>query len=173
LVAQDVSDTLKDLDSSYTLQEQLQILLDSLFRELIKNREFVQETFPKVFLNPFYMVNESSSFKLDIINLLETIFKNSDNRGSMPFPKLLPDITYEYIIGIIYFWIQDESEEFHETSQLIDLTLSLAQTILSSGILNKVTELASFIIKTQVIKFLRPGNLSISSLLKAKKAFKF
>ena len=48
---------------------------------------------------------------------------------------------------MIIHWLKDDSEGFHRTSQLIDLSLDLLTTILKSGILPKTADILIFLLK--------------------------
>jgi AcrR family transcriptional regulator len=158
--SQEVSED-ETTDSSYSLQESVQIILDTFIEKLMAEREFVQHSFKKLFLNPLAFTHNFSGVKDPLKSLFNDILQKAIDHGEiheLPFQSSLPNLMVDYTMGVVHYWLQDESEEFHETTQMIDLTLNLGITFLTSGIVNKTTELAGFLIKTQMFKIMNPGN---------------
>ena len=59
---------------------------------------------------------------------------------------------------MIAYWLKDESEEFSNTTQLVDMTLAIMVMALKSGIVNKVSELASFMLRNQLSRLMQNGS---------------
>jgi len=64
----------------------------------------------------------------------------------------------DYLFAVIAYWLKDDSEEFANTTQLVDMTLAILVMALKSGIVNKVTELASFMLRNQLSRIMQNGS---------------
>ena len=163
LCAEDAVLALKKVEGfeNFTLQEKLQVLIDNYLESMLSDREFVTESFVLIFQSPMFLFSDVNPIRKElqsaIVDFLETAFKNEEI-AEFPFQSVLPDVICEYIIGVLYFWINDESEEFHETGQFIDMTLSLGMSLLNSGIINRTTDFVGFMLKSQMYRVMNPQN---------------
>lgn len=168
--AQESIDEVKNIESfsEFTLQEKLQTLINTYLDTMLPDREFVIQSLKLILYTPLFLFKDivpvKREFNLVINEFLETARKDKEI-SSFPFDGLLTDFICEYIVGIVLYWISDDSEEFSNTTQMIDLTLNLGSAILSSGIIDKGMEIISFIIKSHLLRFMS-GNKNILSQLK-------
>jgi len=168
--AQESIDEVKNIESfsEFTLQEKLQTLINTYLDTMLPDREFVIQSLKLILYTPLFLFKDivpvKREFNLVIHEFLETARKDKEI-SSFPFDGLLTDFICEYIVGIVLYWISDDSEEFSNTTQMIDLTLNLGSAILSSGIIEKGMEIISFIIKSHLLRFMS-GNKNILSQLK-------
>ncbi len=177
LCAEDTADALLKIDDldKYALQEKLQVLLDSYLDQLLADREFVCESFVLIYQSPMFLFSHVNPIHKVLTPIMAQFLDDAwekEEIPSFPFQSVLPDMLCEYLIGVLYFWIKDESEEFHETTQLIDLSLNLIVTLLKSGIINHTTDFLGFMLKSQMFRVLNPGNSLLQSLLNVNKAGK-
>jgi len=66
----------------------------------------------------------------------------------------------------LLYWIKDDSDEFSNTTQLVDMSLSLGMEILKTGIVSKMTDLVSFFVKAHLFKFM--GSSFLNKMVVAK-----
>jgi len=163
ICAEDTVQTLLAIDDidTYELHEKLQMLIDTYLGNLLPDREFVSESFSLIFQSPMFLFGDVNPIRKELMIIIKKFFDEAWEKEEIPaspFHNVLPDIVCEYIIGVVYFWIKDESEEFHETTQLIDLSLSLIMNVLKSGIINKTTDFLGFMLKSQMFRVLDPNN---------------
>ena len=145
----------------YTLQEKLQVLIDTYLGTMLSNREFVSQSFTLIFHSPMFLFGDANPMRSQLLATITQILNSAWEKEEIPpfpFQSVLPDILCEYTFGILYFWIKDESEEFHETTQLIDMSLGLATVLLQSGVINRTTDFLGFMIKSQMFRALNPNN---------------
>lgn len=146
---------------NFSLHEKLQVLIDNYLANMLADREFVIESFTLIFQSPMFLFSDINPIRKElhtaISRFLEAAYEN-DEIASFPFQSVLPDILCEYIIGVLYFWINDNSDEFHETAQFIDMTLNLGMSLLSSGIINRTTDFMAFMLKSQMYRVMNPNN---------------
>ncbi|MFZ6722536.1 TetR/AcrR family transcriptional regulator [Undibacterium sp. Ji49W] len=145
----------------FTLQEKLQRLVDALLELLLGDREFVEITRDIFGKSPLLMMRDNmpgqQTLKQEIISLLE----EAEQRGDISpcdFKNLIGGLFGDYLFAVIAYWLKDESEEFSNTTQLVDMTLAIMVMALKSGIVNKVTELASFMLRNQLSRIMQNGS---------------
>lgn len=145
----------------FTLQEKLQRLVDALLELLLGDREFVEITRDIFGKSPLLMMRDNmpgqQTLKQEIISLLE----EAEQRGDISpcdFKNLIGGLFGDYLFAVIAYWLKDESEEFSNTTQLVDMTLAILVMALKSGIVNKVTELASFMLRNQLSRIMQNGS---------------
>jgi hypothetical protein len=59
---------------------------------------------------------------------------------------------------VVAYWVKDESESFENTTQFIDHSLAVMESLLHSDILSKGSNLGMFFVKTHLLSSLK--NLS-------------
>ena len=152
----------------YNLQEKIQVLLDNYLSTMLADRKFVAESFTLLFQSPMFLFGDTNPVRKElhatIAKFLDDAFAN-DEITEFPFQSVLPDIICEYIIGVLHFWIKDESDEFHETSQFIDMTLNLGMSLLRSGIIHRTTDFLGFMLKSQMFRAMNPQNGFFKNML--------
>jgi len=128
----------EDLES-YTFAEKLQLLVDTLLEQLISDREFVE---------------------LSLTQLLKSPVSLFRDQLQVPLPTLLSGLLTDYLMMIVFYWIKDDSEEFSNTTQFCDLSVSMIDSVLQSGVMNKALDVLSFFIKHHLLRGLSSsGNL--------------
>jgi AcrR family transcriptional regulator len=170
LCVEDAVLALKDIENfeEYSLQEKIQVLLDNYLAIMLADREFVSESFTLLFQSPMFLFGDTNPIRKElhatIACFLDDAFAKDEIAG-FPFQSVLPDVICEYIIGVLYFWIKDESDEFHETTQFIDMTLNLGMSLLKSGIINRTTDFFGFMLKSQMYRAMNPQNGFLKNML--------
>lgn len=170
LSAEDAVLALNDIDDfeTYHLQEKIQVLIDNYLNIMLANREFVSESFTLLFQSPMFLFGDTNPIRKElhttISHFLDEAFANEEIKG-FPFQSVLPSMICEYIIGVLHFWIKDESDELHETTQFIDVTLNLGISLLKSGLINRTTEFLGFMLKSQMFRAMDPQHGFFKSML--------
>jgi ubiquinone biosynthesis protein COQ9 len=77
----------------------------------------------------------------------------------MVFSNTILNLSSDYIFGVIYYWIQDESENYDNTTIMIDKSLEIIYAVLQSGLINKIEDLLSFVIKTHILNNIKPSKI--------------
>jgi len=153
---------------NYSLQEKIQVLLDNYLAAMLADREFVAESFTLLFQSPMFLFGDTNPIRKELHNTLAQFLDEafaSDEIPGFAFQSVLPDVLCEYIIAVLHFWIKDESEEFHETTQFIDMTLNLAMSLLKSGVISRTTEFLGFMLKSQMYRAMNPTNGFFKTML--------
>ena len=152
----------------FTLEEKLQFFIYNYLDILIENREFVAESIEILRESPAFLMQRefpaSKALKKEIIQILEHSVENGEI-PDVPFESAVAHLMVDALLGIVLYWLQDESEEFTQTTQFVEVSTNFFATVLKSGVLGKGVDLVSFMIKSQMMRFLENGQ-GFSSLMK-------
>lgn len=155
----------------FGLQERLQRLVDALLELLLADREFVAITRNVVGKSPLLMMRDNmpgqQALKQQIVAFLDAA-EQSNEIAVCDFKNMLGGLFADYLFAVIAYWLKDESEEFSDTTQLVDLTLAVLVLALKSGVVNKLSELAGFLVRNQLSRLMQNGS-GILDLLKLAK----
>lgn len=149
--------------ADFTLQERLQALFEALLEGFLGDREFVQATFRPIFItmpphNP--SLRPVQDCYLGAVGRAMQAARDNGELGEQMFEDLVRWFFWDHFMGIMFYWLRDESEGFTDTSTVIDLTLGLACAALRAGIVNKVFDVCAFLFRTHVLSRMdacRPG----------------
>lgn len=152
----DCIESLKKIEDFHTfsLQEQLQTLFDTSLGMYLEDREFVGETFSLVYSSgsrDWHLLKEIRERLLSAIN---DMLDAACEVGEIPdqvFQDLIGQFFMDAYIGVVHYWLADRSENFHNTTVLIDRGLDLACAMLQAGVANKAFDFATFIFKTHIL----------------------
>lgn len=138
----------------YTLQEQLQSLMENTLSLFLGDREFVQTTFTSVFFGLSQSHTRLKPIRRQFIAFIKEIFQAAETRGEIPeivFSDILNQLFWDYYIAVVAYWLRDDSDQFANTTVLIDLSLDLTLTVIKSGFFNKAFDMASFLFKNHIL----------------------
>ncbi len=156
----------------FGLQERLQRLVDALLELLLADREFVAITRSVVGKSPLLMMRDNmpgqQALKEQIVAFIDAA-EQSGEIAACDFKNLLGGLFADYLFAVIAYWLKDESEEFSDTTQLVDLTLAVLVLALKSGVVNKLSELAGFLVRNQLSRLMQNGSGLLDMLKLAKR----
>ena len=154
--------TEEELDD-FSLQEKLQLLIDTYLEQLLPDREFVSDSLEMIMQSPSILFKNVSPVREEFVGVVHDILTEAENAGEIeksPFTSATAKLTNEFILAVLLYWVKDDSDEFSNTTQMVDMSLSLGVEILKSGIVSKATDLISFFIKAHLFKFMDSGILN-------------
>ncbi len=158
----------------FTIQEQLQSLLDTILEFYLPDREFVNLTFERVFFALSQNYKQLKPIRSLYIDMVNDIFRAAEEVGEIP-EQMFGDIIYQLLwdakIGLVIYWLKDESEGFVHTSVLTDKSLGLFCALLKAGVANKISDIALFLFKNHVLNRLDFFTEKADLFSKAKRAF--
>ena len=156
----------------FGLQERLQRLVDALLELLLADREFVAITRSVVGKSPLLMMRDNmpgqKELKEQVVAFIEVAEKTGEI-AACDFKSLLAGLFADYLFAVIAYWLNDDSEEFSDTTQLVDLTLGILVLALKSGLINKASELAGFLVRNQLSRVMQHGSGILDILKLAKR----
>ncbi|MGD9211680.1 MAG: TetR/AcrR family transcriptional regulator [Desulfobacteraceae bacterium] len=140
--------------SSFTLQEQLQTLFDTSLALYLPDREFVDQTFRLVLLGAgrdWEQIKPIRNTFLMVVNDMLSAAMEVKEIPPQVFEELIGQFFLDAYIGAMNYWLMDTSENFNNTSVLIDRGLNLSCAMLKAGIANKIFDISVFLFKTHIL----------------------
>jgi AcrR family transcriptional regulator len=141
-----------DFDT-YTLKEKLQSHLESLLGLYLKDREFVRMAYKMMFDSPLRTFTEFAPVKDIFTETIRGFMDSAIEKSEIaehPFKGFINNVYWDYSSLMLLYWLNDESEGFSNTSQLIDMTLDIIVDILKSGIIARIADILSFLFRSHI-----------------------
>lgn len=140
--------------NEYSLQEQLQTFFETELELFLPDREFVQKTFKQVFFSFSQDYNRLLPIRSLFFSVIDEMFGAAAEVGEIEeqvFQEMISFLIWDYNIGIILYWINDESEAFSNTTVFNDKSIDLLCSLIQSGIVNKTFDIAIFLFRNHVL----------------------
>lgn len=159
--------------ASYTLQEKLQRLTDAVLERLLADREFVAQVRTLARRSPLSMLAEPLAARQSLRDAVAQFLHDAEERGEIEpcdFKGLAGSAYTDYLAGVVAYWLADTSDEFADTTQLVDLSLDLVVQALRAGLVNRVMQLGGFVLRSQMARMARQGSGLLGMLQLARQA---
>jgi len=141
----------------YELNEQIQLLIETSLDNFLEDREFVQEAAHIAVFSPFTSFNESKQARSIFLDTAKDIWnkqiEKSGNETPMTQDWMLL-MFWEYYLGIVAYWLKDESQNFNHTTQLIDKTSEIIKMTIQNDFMGKFMDLGTFMYRTHFHSYL-------------------
>ena len=144
----------------FTLQERMQLLVDSLLEILLADREFVAMARALVERAPMLLLGDELPGKPLLKDAFLQMLAQAELAGEIAacgFKPSLAGLMADYVYGVMAYWLRDESEAFGDTTQLVDLSLGVLVLTLRSGLVDKLLELGGFVLRSQLARLMHSG----------------
>ena len=144
---------IKDFNE-YTINEQLQTVFHIQFELFLSDREFIAISFKKIFLTINQNYKQIKTIKGLFRTIIKDIFDAASEADEIPpqiFEEMIFLLIWDYYIGLVLFWLNDNSEKFNETTILTDKSLDLICSVIQAGVANKLFDLASYFFKNHIL----------------------
>jgi len=144
----------------FSLHERLQLLIDSLLEILLADREFVGLARGLIERAPMLLGEQlpgKALLKQAFTQMLEHAEATQD---IVPcgFKASLAGLLADAVFGVMAYWLRDESDQFANTTQMVDLSLAALVLALRSGLVDKLLELGGFLVRSQMARLLHEGH---------------
>ena len=155
-VQEQVLESLKSMDNfhEFTLGEQLHQLVETELRFWLPAREFLQEVFSLTYASPGtgheHLKETRELFSSMVIELLDAAIEAGE-MPEQPYRDLLPKLFWDYTSAILAYWLEDDSESFSNTTQLVDQSIDIAEKLLMTGLIGKALDMFSFLFRTHLL----------------------
>lgn len=155
-VQQQVLDSLKEIEDfhEFSLHEQLQQFVETQLHTWLPAREFLQEVFKLTYYSPVaggaYLNRTRKIFTRIITDMLEAAIEVGEI-PAQPYQELLPRLFWDYLTGVMAYWLKDDSENFTNTTQVVDKSMEIIASILYQGMIGKSLDLISFLFRSHVM----------------------
>lgn len=142
--------------AGYTFAEQIQALLEFQLEQFTPDREFVKAAYNSIFVSTLSgSLTDLQHQKQIYLHFIENALAaavHAKEFSEPPSAGLLAELLWDYHIGIVYYWLNDRSPGFANTTQLIDKSLSLFTEILRSQILSRAMDIVYFLVRQHLFK---------------------
>ncbi|MDD9301479.1 MAG: TetR family transcriptional regulator [Desulfobacter sp.] len=140
--------------NTYTFQEQLQVFFETKLELLLPDREFLEKTFKSAFFTLSQDYGRVRPAKEKFLAIVREIFEAAIEAKEIEdqvFLDLLIQFFWEYYVGIILYWLKDDSDSFESTTLLIDKSIDIASAVIRAGIGNKIFDMGIFLFKNHLL----------------------
>ncbi len=153
-------ETLKNIPDfhTYSLQEQLHTLIESKFELFLPDREFVAIAFERVMQTPVASKSEMADGRALFTSCIEDMLSAAIEAGEIPeqpYQGMIPELFTDLYLGMLYYWLKDESDHFTQTTQLLDKSLDFSVSLLQSGVVAKGIDIISFLFRQHMNSFFK------------------
>lgn len=140
---------------AYALQEKLQRLTDAVLERLLADREFVAQVRMLAQRSPLSMLAEPLAARQRLREVVTSFLETAEASGEIErcdFKGAAGSLYTDYLAGVVTYWLGDTSDEFADTTQLVDLSLGVLVQTLRSGLIHRVLELGGFVLRSQIAR---------------------
>ena len=140
--------------NEFSLQEQLQAFFETQLESFLPDREFVDVSFRAITFSLTHDYQYLKTIRKRFFLIISDLFEAAIEVGEIPdlvFLELTHHFFWDYYVGLIFYWLRDRSNQFQDTSILLDKSLDLAVALIKSGVVNKVLDMASFLFRHHII----------------------
>jgi len=136
--------------------EQLHLLVDSQIALFEKHKRFISESFQYLFLTnlagsmPHLMAHRQQF--LDCVNELLDAAIAAKEFEEPTLRAVVVELLWDLHLGVVYYWLRDDSRGNHRTLQLLDRTLRLLEDVLRSNLVNRALDIFYFLAREHFIK---------------------
>jgi len=174
VVQQALADTLQTpCFTDYQLQEKLQRLTDAVLEGLLPDREFVAQVRALARRSPLTLLAEPLAARQALREAVTSFLEAAEAAGEIEpcdFKGMAGGLYTDYLAGVVIYWLADTSDEFADTTQLVDLSLGLLVQALRSGLVNRALQLGGFVLRSQMARLAQHGGSLLGALQMAQRA---
>ncbi|MCK5809618.1 MAG: TetR/AcrR family transcriptional regulator [Cocleimonas sp.] len=138
----------------YSLHEQLQQLVEMELQTWLPAREFLQEVFALTYYSPATGLSHLAETKRLFISMVTDMLEAAIEAGEIPdqpYQELLPRLFWDYQSGVLAYWLKDDSDDFANTTLLVDKSMEIVANLLHQGLVGKSLDLISFLFRTHIM----------------------
>lgn len=160
----------------FSLQEQLHQLVESELKHWLPAREFLQQVFAQTYAAPTVGHELLSDTKALFQSMFVELIDASIEAGEIPqqpYQDILPTLFWDYQSAILAYWLKDTSDNFSNTTRLVDQSTEIIAQLLIGGVIGKTIDMFSFLFRTHVLQHMSSLGSLINSpeLASAKRRF--
>lgn len=135
---------------------QMHLLIDALLAEYERHRAFVREAYNSLFLSSLsgslaYMADEKALFIERTGKWLAAAIETEEFHEP-PSRTVVLELLWDFHLGLIYYWLKDDSEGSMRTLQLLDQALGILEELLKTNLLGRLADLFFFMAREHFMK---------------------
>jgi AcrR family transcriptional regulator len=135
---------------TFTLQEKIHTYFETILEGYLPDREFLPIAFKMThqsFLTHSPELKEINALFLNQIRTFLSTAIEAKEIPDQPIETIIPHIVMDLYFIVVLYWSKDTSDEFTQTTQLLDLLLAILMGVLKQGLVSKCADLGSFLLR--------------------------
>ena len=156
------------------MREQLQSLIEIELELYLADREFIQEIFDLAFYSSSVKLEELYNTKELFADMVKEMFALAIEAGEIepqPFEEFVPLLFWDYYIAVVAYWLKDDSEGFNNTTQFIDHSMEIIESVIKANLLSKLSTFGLFLFKTHILNKISKFGIKPSKFDSVKRKF--
>ena len=144
-----------------------------MLERLLADREFVAQVRGLARRSPLSMLAEPLAARQSLREAVASFLEAAEASGEIEpcdFKGLAGSLYTDYLAGVVTYWLADTSDEFADTTQLVDLSLGVLVQALRGGLVNRVLQLGGFVLRSQMARMVQHGSSLMGMLHMAQQA---
>ena len=144
-----------------------------MLERLLADREFVAQVRGLARRSPLSMLAEPLAARQNLREAVASFLEAAEASGEIEpcdFKGLAGSLYTDYLAGVVTYWLADTSDEFADTTQLVDLSLGVLVQALRGGLVNRVLQLGGFVLRSQMARMVQHGSSLMGMLHMAQQA---
>ena len=144
-----------------------------MLERLLADREFVDQVRGLARRSPLSMLAEPLAARQGLREAVASFLEAAEASGEIEpcdFKGLAGSLYTDYLAGVVTYWLADTSDEFADTTQLVDLSLGVLVQALRGGLVNRVLQLGGFVLRSQMARMVQHGSSLMGMLHMAQQA---
>ena len=132
-----------------------------MLERLLADREFVAQVRGLARRSPLSMLAEPLAARQNLREAVASLLEAAEASGEIEpcdFKGLAGSLYTDYLAGVVTYWLADTSDEFADTTQLVDLSLGVLVQALRVGLVNRVAQLGGFVLRSQMARMAQHGS---------------
>ena len=142
---------------SYTLGEKLQALLEFQIGQYEGEKDFLEKTFHATFVAASLMWTEVAAMRKTYLETVNAFVADAQAKGELPeaaWTFIVDEMLWCHYMGVMMYWLKDESENHEDSSQFIDRTVNLFTAVVGGPLLKHAEELVGFLVNRHLMPLL-------------------
>lgn len=140
--------------SDYSLGEKLQSLLEFQIGQYEGDKDFLEKTFHPTFVAASLMWSEVAAMRKAYLGTVRSFLDAAVTKGELPEPVwtgIVDEMFWCHYIGVMMYWLKDDSENHEDTTQFIDRTLNFLTAVVAGPLLKQAEELVGFLVNRHLM----------------------
>jgi AcrR family transcriptional regulator len=142
---------------SYSLVDRLQALLEFQVGQYEGEKDFLEKTFHPTFVAASLMWSEVAAMRKAYLETVGAFVKDAEAKGALPevaWAGIVDEMLWCHYVGVMMYWLKDDSENHEDTSQFIDRTVNLFSAVVGGPLLKQAEELVGFLVNRHLMPLL-------------------
>jgi len=143
--------------ADYSLTEKVQALLEFQIARYEGEKDFLEKTFHATFVAASLMWSEVAAMRKVYLETVGAFVKAAESKGEIPevvWAGVVDEMLWCHYMGVMMYWLKDDSENHEDSSQFIDRTVNLFAAVVGGPLLKQAEELVGFLVNRHLMPLL-------------------